>query len=67
VDLGPHAAFILAAYAAAVLVIAGLTLWVAADYRTQRRALAELEERGLTRRSATGLRKTAEPMRSEAT
>ena len=49
--LGPHAAFIVSAYAAAVIVIGGLIAWVALDYRAQRRKLADLEARGVTRRS----------------
>ena len=52
-DTVPHLDFIAAAYAAAVLVVAALIVWVALDYRAQRRALAELEMRGLTRRSAS--------------
>jgi heme exporter protein CcmD len=52
VTLGPHAAFILAAYGAAALVLLALVTWVLLDYRTQRRALAALEARGATRRSA---------------
>jgi heme exporter protein D len=43
VTLGPHAAFIVVAYAASLLVVIALVIWVVADYRTQRRALAELE------------------------
>jgi len=54
-----HIAFIVAAYAAAVAVVAGLTAWVMLDYRAQLRALADLEKRGFTRRSA--------PAHSEAT
>jgi len=50
-DLGPHAAFIVAAYAAAVAVLGGLTAWVLFDYRAQRRKLADLEARGVSRRS----------------
>jgi heme exporter protein D len=50
-NLGPHAAFILAAYAAAAIVIAALIAWVLLDFRIQRRALADLEARGVTRRS----------------
>ena len=50
-DLGPHAAFIVAAYAAAVLVLGGLIVWVLLDYRTQRRKLADLEALGGGRRS----------------
>jgi heme exporter protein D len=51
-DLGPHAGFIFAAYAAAILVIGGLVLWVLFDHRTQQRAIAALEAKGVTRRSA---------------
>jgi len=47
-----HIAFIVVAYAAAVAVVAGLTAWVMLDYRAQLRALADLERRGFTRRSA---------------
>jgi heme exporter protein D len=46
VSLGPHADFIVAAYAAAVGVVALLVIWVIADHRRQRRALADLEARG---------------------
>ena len=48
-----HLPFIVGSYAAAFVVIAGLIAWVMLDFRAQRRALAELEMRGLTRRSAT--------------
>ncbi|MGI9381938.1 MAG: heme exporter protein CcmD [Methyloligellaceae bacterium] len=51
-DLGPHAAFIVAAYGAVALVLAGLVTWLLADDRKQRRVLAELEASGVTRRSA---------------
>jgi heme exporter protein D len=51
-DLGEHAGFIIGAYAMAVAVIALLVLWVIADYAAQKRALAELERRGINRRSA---------------
>ena len=51
-DLGPHAAFIIAAYAAALLVVLALLIWVIADHRAQRRILEQLEQRGVTRRSA---------------
>jgi heme exporter protein D len=50
-DLGPHASFIITAYAVAALVIVGLIAWVLADHRAQRRLLADLEARGVTRRS----------------
>jgi len=51
VNLGPHAEFIIAAYALAVFVVAGLAAWVTLDYASQRRILGDLEERGVTRRS----------------
>jgi heme exporter protein D len=51
-DLGPHAAFIVAAYMMATAVVAALVIWVTADHTAQRRALAELERRGVSRRSA---------------
>lgn len=49
--LGPHAAFIVAAYVVAALVMLALIAWVLADHRAQRRLLADLEKRGITRRS----------------
>ena len=51
-SLGPHVAFIVASYAAAIAVVAGLIAWVALDFRAQRRALGDLEAHGVTRRSA---------------
>ena len=51
-DFGPHAGFIIAAYAAAVAVVTGLTLWVVLDWRAQKRVLGDLEAHGVTRRSA---------------
>ncbi len=50
-DLGQHAAFIVTAYVAAAIIMTALTFWVLLDYRTQRRKLADLETRGMTRRS----------------
>jgi heme exporter protein D len=47
-----HTGFIIAAYAVAFAVVGGLTAWVMLDYRAQLRALAGLEKRGVTRRSA---------------
>ena len=58
-DLGPHAAFIVAAYTVAILVVAGMIAWVLIDHRRQRRILADLEARGVTRRSASGRSATA--------
>jgi heme exporter protein D len=50
-NLGPHADFIVAAYAVTVLVVAALIAWVVLDYWAQRRILGELEDRGVTRRA----------------
>ena len=50
-NLGPHADFIIAAYAVAIFVVAGLTAWVTLDYSAQRRVLGDLEARGIKRRS----------------
>ena len=49
-----HAGFIVAAYLATALVLAGLLLWIVIDGRMQRRRLADLEARGVRRRSAGG-------------
>jgi heme exporter protein D len=59
-----HTGFILAAYAVAFAVVGGLTAWVMLDYRAQRRTLASLEQRGVTRRSATAT--PAEPATQQA-
>ncbi|MCX7313302.1 MAG: heme exporter protein CcmD [Hyphomicrobiales bacterium] len=50
-NLGPHAAFIVASYAIAAAVVAVLIGWIAFDNRAQRRNLARLEAHGVTRRS----------------
>jgi heme exporter protein D len=50
-SLGPHADFIVAAYAVTIFVIAALVAWVVLDYSAQRRILGDLEERGIIRRS----------------
>jgi len=50
-NLGPHAAFIVAAYTVAAAVMIGMIVWVWLDYRWQLRMLSELEARGVTRRS----------------
>ena len=51
-DLGPHASFILAAYGVTFAAVAALALFIVADDRKQRRLLADLERRGIRRRSA---------------
>jgi len=52
IELGTHAGFILAAYGLTILIVAALALWIVLDGRIQRRRLAELEARGIRRRSA---------------
>jgi len=52
-NLGPHANFIIAAYAIAAVVIVGLIAWVELDNRALRRRLKELEAQGVSRRSGT--------------
>ena len=56
-DLGPHAVFILSAYGVTFVAIAALALAVVEDDRKQRRILADLERRGIRRRSADALAK----------
>ena len=51
VDLGPYAGFILASYAIAAVVIAGLIGWLVLDGKRLARALADLEARGIRRRA----------------
>lgn len=50
-NLGPHASFIIAAYAATALMVGAMIVWVILDYLAQRRILRDLEARGVTRRS----------------
>ena len=54
--LGSHGGFILAAYLVTAAVLAGLGGWIVIDGRALRRRLAELEARGIRRRSAGGER-----------
>jgi heme exporter protein D len=51
-NLGPFAGYIWASYGLAALVIGGLIAWLVVDGRKQARALADLETRGVKRRSA---------------
>jgi heme exporter protein D len=51
-DLGPHAGFIWVSYGAAVILVAGLIFWTWAGEREQQQRLADLERRGLRRRSS---------------
>jgi heme exporter protein D len=62
-----HINFIAASYAAAVIIIGALIAWVTLDYRAQRRILAGLEARGVTRRSEPPRpERTPAPMKEEA-
>jgi heme exporter protein D len=47
-----HTGFIVAAYAATAIVLVAMVLWVVLDGRAQQRRLADLEARGVRRRSA---------------
>jgi len=47
-----HIPFIVAAYTSGIIVVGALIAWVILDYRNQRRILAELESKGIARRSA---------------
>ena len=51
-EFGQHAIFILAAYGVTFVAVCALALVIVADDRKQRRLLAELERKGIRRRSA---------------
>lgn len=53
-NLGPHADFIITAYAVTAFVVAALIAWVILDHAAQRRILGGLEQRGVKRRSRRG-------------
>lgn len=53
-DLGPHAIFIVASYGLFAGVLGAVAGWLYYDGVRQARALANLEARGITRRSAPG-------------
>ncbi|MGY6709997.1 MAG: heme exporter protein CcmD [Rhizobiaceae bacterium] len=46
-----HEAYVAAAYGATFLVLAGIAVWLMLDHRGRRRELADLEARGVRRRS----------------
>jgi heme exporter protein D len=50
-DLGPHAIFIVWAYAGVAIVTAAIIAWVAWNASTVKRRLAALEAQGVRRRS----------------
>jgi heme exporter protein D len=58
-NLGPHADFIVAAYAVAAVVLILMIGWVVLDYRAQKQRLAALESQGVTRRSERQIEKLA--------
>jgi heme exporter protein D len=49
---GAHAGFIVAAYLLTAAVLVGVVAWIVLDGRNQRRRIADLEARGVRRRSA---------------
>jgi heme exporter protein D len=50
-NLGPHAAFIVTAYVAAIAIVAGLIGWIVLDRRQLSRILDDFEAQGISRRS----------------
>jgi heme exporter protein D len=53
-DLGPHAVFIWASYVIYFAVLAALAAWLLVEGSRLKRALADLEARGVKRRSQRG-------------
>jgi heme exporter protein D len=51
-DLGPHGAYIWASYGIVAVVIGALMAWLIADGRRYQRRLAELDAKGIRRRSS---------------
>jgi heme exporter protein D len=49
---GTHTGFIVAAYLLTAAVLVGVVAWIVLDGRNQRRRIADLEARGVRRRSA---------------
>jgi heme exporter protein D len=52
VDLGPNAVFVWSSYGAVAILLCGLMAWLLVDGWRQQHKLAELEARGMRRRSA---------------
>ena len=52
-NLGPHAVYIWSSYAIVTIAVVGLIIWLFQDGKRQERSLADLEARGIRRRSAT--------------
>ena len=53
-SLGPYASFIVTSYVLVTAVVLILIVWIAVDYRRQKRRLRELEASGAARRSGRG-------------
>jgi heme exporter protein D len=49
--LGPYTSFIVTSYALVASVVATLIIWIAFDFRAQKKLLRNLEAGGVTRRS----------------
>ena len=60
-DLGPHAGFIWMAYGVSAVILTGLIGWIHIDARNQSRLLADLDSRGIRRRSARTQRGATAP------
>lgn len=58
-SFGPHANFIIAAYAVTILVVVLLIGWIITDFRRQTRILSDLESRGIRRRGDQRLKEFA--------
>ncbi|WP_082092796.1 heme exporter protein CcmD [Devosia epidermidihirudinis] len=52
IELGPHAVFIVWAYIGVIIGVGGLIGWTLYDARRTDKKLADLEARGIRRRSA---------------
>jgi heme exporter protein D len=50
-ELGPHSTFIVAAYAATLVIVGALIAWILRDYARLRHTMTDLEKRGIARRS----------------
>jgi heme exporter protein CcmD len=48
-----HAAYVTAAYLVSALALVGLMVWILVDQRSQKRALEDLEKRGVRRRAGS--------------
>ena len=51
-SLGPYGSFIVTSYALVPAVVLLLIVWVAIDFRRQKQRLRDLEQSGVSRRSA---------------